>query len=529
MSNTSQTFDFVIVGSGINSLVCAARLAIAGHKVAVIERNDRLGGCIRTDELTLPGFKHDTLSGFHPLFVSSPTYSELNNELSNAGLKYCNTPYPTGVILDDGRSLVLETNRQANIERFNSVAAGDGDAYARALASVEKDAELTFSLLGGAVWSFPTLKVLGKTFVSRGIGGLTDYFGSAIGNCRTWLEGDFNSELVRALFAPWVLHAGLGPDASMSGLMGRVMAFSLEQLGMPIVQGGSSHFVAAFEAIITSHGGEIFKGTHIDEIEVANNVAQSAVASSGLRYIGRKGIICNVAPTQLYLHLLRNASLDSGIIEQIRNYRYGRGDMQIHLALKEPLAWPDPILQKVAMLHITPGLDGVSRAVNEADCGMLPGTATIVAAQPTALDPMRAPNGKHILWIQLQELPRKIKGDAAGEITIGSDGVWTPNIRDAYVQRILQRLEKLAPNLRNALLDVKALSPTDIEKLNINLVGGDPYCGVCSLDQFMLWRPYKGVRNHRTPIKNLTHIGASTHPGPGLGGGSGFLASESLK
>ena len=70
-----HTSDFIIVGSGINSLVAAALLTGQGHSVCVLERNDWIGGCIKTEELTLPGFRHDVFSGFHPLFVTSPAYA----------------------------------------------------------------------------------------------------------------------------------------------------------------------------------------------------------------------------------------------------------------------------------------------------------------------------------------------------------------------------------------------------------------------------------------------------------------------
>ena len=59
--------DAVVVGSGINSLACAAMLARGGWGVRVLEREDELGGCIRTAELTEPGYLHDVFSAWHPL------------------------------------------------------------------------------------------------------------------------------------------------------------------------------------------------------------------------------------------------------------------------------------------------------------------------------------------------------------------------------------------------------------------------------------------------------------------------------
>ncbi len=189
----------------------------------------------------------------------------------------------------------------------------------------------------------------------------------------------------------------------------------------------------------------------------------------------------------------------------------------------------DPDLAKVALLHLTPGLDGVSRATNECERGLLPAEPTVCVGQPASFDPSRAPEDKSILWLQLPEAPRFIKGDAAGEIATPADGRWTDELRERYADRIEALLSRHIANFAEIKLARRAYSPADLESLNMNLVGGDPYGGFCGLDQFFLWRPFKSSVNHRTHVPGLYHIGASTHPGPGLSGGSGFLLASSLR
>jgi phytoene dehydrogenase-like protein len=166
--------------------------------------------------------------------------------------------------------------------------------------------------------------------------------------------------------------------------------------------------------------------------------------------------------------------------------------------------------------------------VNEAERGLLPAEPTICIAQPTALDPSRAPEGKHILWFQLPECPRAPVGDAARELAVSPDAQWTPALRDAYASRVIDRIARQVPNLRSSILGSRVLSPADLEALNMNLVGGDPYGGDCSLDQSFLWRPSQTPRSHATVVPHLWHIGASTHPGPGLAGGWGLHLARSL-
>ncbi|RMF11570.1 MAG: NAD(P)/FAD-dependent oxidoreductase [Alphaproteobacteria bacterium] len=519
--------DVVVVGSGINSLVCAGLVAKADQKVVVLERNEVPGGCIRSGEVTVPGFMHDVLSGFHPLFVTSPGYAELGDDLHARGLEYVNTESPTGVVLPDHRTLILKTSRDANISAFENGAPGDGKAYARSVGEIEAAAPLLFGLLGSEPWRWGTARMLAGEAWKNGPLSLARFFGEAMGTCRHWLETEFRSDVARALLAPWILHTGLGPEAPLSGVMGKLIAFTLEAAGMPVVKGGSVRLVDAFRKLIEDNGGQILCGQDVERVIVRNGRAE-AVRTAGEEYRARRAVVCNVTPTQLYGRLLSDDHVPARVRQEASRYRYGRGDMQIHVAMDEPPDWRDGALSQVAMLHLTSGLDGVSRAVNEAERGLLPAEATIVLAQPTALDPSRAPDGKWILWLQLQELPRNVKGDAAGEIETPPDGRWTDALKERYADRILERVAVHMPNLKRAMLGRTVLSPADLEALNMNLVGGDPYSGDCGIDQFLLWRPLKSLKNHATPVKQLYHIGASTHPGPGLGGGSGYMVAKHL-
>jgi len=526
---SDANYDCVIVGSGINSLVCAALLAKAGKRICVLERNDRLGGCIRTEELTVPGFTHDVMSTAHPLFITSPGYAELADDLHANGLEYVNNDTPTAVVLPDNRSFIMRTSREKNVSNMEALSAGDGQNYQASLALIEKNANLIFGLLSNELWSYATGKLLVSEFFRNGATQTAAFFGEAMQNSRRWLEQGFKSDLVRAMLAPWVLHTGLGPESSMSALMNAVIAFTLEQVGMPLVKGGNYKTVEALEKIIRNNGGELLVNADVSGIVIQRGRAAGVLTTDGKTFDARQAVVCNVTPTQLYRRLLAEADVPPEILQQADQYRYGKGDMQIHLALDEPPDWIDPELRNVILGHITPGLDGVSKAVNEAERGLLPETATIVVGQPTAVDPGRALDGKWILWIQLQELPRVIKGDAAGEIETPADGRWNETVREKYADRIVERLKQHISNLDGNVLGRKVLSPADLEALNMNLVGGDPYSGECSIDQFFFWRPTRSTKNHTTPIKDLYHIGASTHPGPGLGGVSGYLVANNLR
>lgn len=522
--------DYVIIGSGINALVAGALLGKAGRRVLLLERNDRIGGCIRTDEITAPGYIHDVMATTFVLFITSPAYAGLAGDLGKHGLEFCHSEHPTGVLLPDGRSAVLSMKRPENGASLDRLAQGDGARHLADVGGVEQNAPLLFALLGGQLWSWPTAKLLAGEAWRRGPRGLAQFFGEALTPARAWLEANYQSDVVQALWAPWVLHTGLSPESAYSAQMAKVIAFALEAAGAPIVKGGAQKLLDAFAGVIKETGGEI--RTEADVVSVtagAENLARGVKLPDGTEIQARRGVICSVTPTQLYEKLLKDWKLPQEIPAAVRNYRYGKGNFQLHYALKSPPAWLTPGLEKVALLHLTPGLDGVSKAANEAERGMLPEVPTICVGQPAALDPSRAPEGASILWLQLPEAPRHLKGDAAGRIAVAADGAWTESVREAYADRIEAILARHIADFSANKLARKAYSPADLESMNINLVGGDPYGGFCGLDQSFLWRPFKSSVNHRTFIPNLYHIGASTHPGAGLGGGSGFMLAKALR
>jgi phytoene dehydrogenase-like protein len=518
-------FDAVIIGSGINSLAAGALLARAGWSVCVLERNDWLGGAIRTAEITVPGFRHDVFSCWHPLWVGGAAGGLLGDDLAARGLEYRNTDYPTGSVFPDGEAAFLLRTADANTAELDRHAAGDGAAWKTVLDGFLPNADLSFGLLGTELWSRAGLMLAGRAARRLGYSGTAEFSGNVLVSSRHWLETTFGSPYTHGLLAPWVLHTGLGPDAAASGFMTQVIAVALQEGGMPVPKGGGARLVDTLVGLIEANGGSCRTNAEVESILVGSR-AEGVRTVSGDTVAAERAVIANVTPTQLYGRLLGNPS--GRVAESGRRFRYGRAEMQIHFALSEPPRWDgDERLGKTAIVHVTPGLDGVSRAVNEAERGLLPAEATIVCGQPLTVDPSRAPEGKGMLWIQLQELPWAVKGDAAGELDPG-DGSWTEELREAYADRIQRRLEAHIPNLKSAVLGRTSLSPADLQAANPNLHHGDPYSGSLALDQNFLWRPFPSRPGHRTPVDSLWQIGASTWPGPGLGAGSGTIVALEL-
>ena len=517
--------DHVVVGSGINALVAAALLAKKGRRVHVLERNDRLGGCMRTEALTEPGFVHDTLATTFTLFVTGPAMAALGDDLAARGVVFAGGPAPTGVRLPDGRHAVLRTDASANHAAFEALAAGEGDAFADVTARVGQNADLLFGMLGGPAFGSAAMRLLGKAAWSQGTAKVKGTLGELLIPARPFLEHTFASEEMRALLAPWCLHAGLGPEAPFSGGIAQIIAFALQAAGAPIATGGAQRVADALAEIVTAHGGTVEVDAEVVQVAVQDGKATGAILADGREVGAKRGVLASVSPGALYNTLLSDAPSLEEHRAKAGRYRHGRANLQVHYALDGVPDWGAPALAEVALLHLTPGLDGVSRAVNEAERGLIPAEPTLCVGQPHVQDPGRCPQGKAILWVQLPEMPSRVKGDADGTIAASPDGRWTEALGEAVADRVDAILRRNMSNFDTVRRTRRAVTPTDLEALNPNLVGGDPYGGACGIDQFFLFRPFADSLNHETPIKGLMHIGASTHPGPGLSGGSGVLAA----
>lgn len=518
-----KTYDAVVIGAGINGMVAAAELGMAGLDVALVEQSDRLGGFIDSGELTLPGYTHDTYSSWHPLFVSGGAYAVLGEELEARGLEYANTDGAlTGSIAAGGAAVAY---RDAERTAAEFADARDRDAYLAMLAQMDERAGLVFGLLGSELRSPAAAKLALGALRTEKVKGMLAIARDSLMSGRAFGRDRFLGAEADRLWAPWLLHAGLSPDSATGGMMIPVLAASMHGFGLPVVRGGAKRFVAAFERLLEDHGVEVLVGHRAERITVEGRYANGVLTDHGW-IEARRAVLASVAPQALYGTLLKDTPVPARVREQARRFRPGRAAMQLHLALDAPLEWADERFRDVPLVHLSDGSGSTGIACAQADAGQLPAQPTVVVGRQHVLDPSRVPEGKGSLWLQLQEVPWRPIADGAGEIPV--DGTWSAETTRRYVDRVLARVEEHAPGLRSSILHTTVITPEDLAAANPNAVHGDPYGGSMELDQNLLWRPLPDSGAHTTPIGSLFHIGASTHPGGGLSGGAGHLAAQQV-
>ena len=513
----SQSYDAVIIGSGHNALITAAYLSRAGWSVIVLEQNDRPGGLLRTEEL-IPGFIHDVYATAHPLFVTSPAFADLGAELAANGLEYINTDLPTGISLLDGRTAVFSRTAEANITELDRLANGDGAAFAAMLAELDPFVGDVFGLFNRELASPEAQQTIANLMRDGRFAALL--FQSP----RVQVER-FRSPEARAMLGPWAIHLGRTIDEPGGGIWVPLVLLALMAGGMAIPAGGCEKLASALVAIVEGNGGTIHAGSKATRIVVKNGRAVSVHTAEDEIPV-KRAVVASANPDQLYLNLLSEAEIDPLLREQASRFRYGRGCVQISLALSEPPRWPDERFRRVGQPHLSSGLDNCAIACAQGAAGLLPLDPSFTVDCPTDRDPSRAPPGKAVMRLQVLEVPTSPRGDAGGTISVS--GEWTESVKQRFADRILAIVSQHVPNIPDAIIGMHIVSPRELAAFNPNLGPGDPYGGAHDLAQSYVLSPLPGHPSHQSVVPNVYTVGASTWPGHGVNGGSGYIVAQAL-
>lgn len=523
---TMKAYDVIMIGSGHNALITAAYLSRAGRSVLVLEKNDRPGGFVRTEELTLPGFKHDTYSAAHPLFLTGAAYADLGAELEARGLTYVNTDLPTGVSMEDGQTAVMPRTFEALMAEAERLAPGDGAALAGMFEELNPYVGDVFGLFNLDLASPEAAPIIRRLMRDADGDRYTPFAASMFSTARNAVAR-FQSPVMRAMLAPWVTHLGRTPDEAGSGVWVPLTTMALMGGGMPIPVGGSEMLAKSLAQLVTDNGGEIVTGADVKKILVENGRAVGVKTADGHKYKASQAVVASTTPDQLYLELLADTEIAPPLRKQASEYRYGRGCVQIQLALSEPPKWKDARFDKIGQPHLTDGLNGFTMAIAQGMADLLPAKPTFTVDCPTNHDPSRAPAGKAIMRIQVLEVPCRPTGDAAGQIDVG-DGTWTADLTERFAERVLGVVSRHISNIPSAVIGKHVVTPRTIAQFNPNAGPGDPYGGSHDLAQSYLFRPLPGQPSHQTAVESVYMLGAATWPGHGINGGSGYIVAQKL-
>ncbi|WP_446039655.1 phytoene desaturase family protein [Streptomyces sp. SID1121] len=459
--------DAVVVGAGPNGLTAAVELARRGFSVAVFEARDTVGGGARTEELTLPGFRHDPCSAVHPLGVGSPAFKTM--PLDRYGLEWLQPELPMAHPFDNGTAAVLS---RSVAETAASFGARDAGAYRRLVAPfLGRWDELAQDFMSLPMTTLPRHPV---TLARFGLAGLPPY---------GVLARRFRDEKARALFAGLVAHVIAPLNGIATSAVGLVFALAAHAGGWPVPRGGSQSISDALTAYLRALGGTVHTGYEIKRLDDLPPA---------------RAYVFDTSPTAL--------ARIAGLGRVYDGYRYGASVFKIDYALDGPVPWTAEEARRAGTVQIGPTTGEIGRALREASGGQAPATPFLITAQPSLADPSRAPEGKHVFW-------------AYGHVPNGWDG----DLTDAMERQI----ERFAPGFRDRILARATAGPPQLAAKNANYVGGDIACGAASGLQLLL-RPKISLFPYTTPHPAVFLCSSATPPGPGVHGMSGHNAAKAV-
>ena len=463
----------VVIGSGPNGLAAAIVLGRAGVEVEVREAVEHLGGGLRTEQLTLPGFLHDVCATVLPLAVGSPFLRTLD-----LPVEWVHPGAPAAHPLDDGTAVVLERSLDATVEQLGR----DGAAYRKLVEPLVEDwDELAPALLGRI--PPPPRRALRALRAAR-LGPLAAGARAAFGDARSVAESLFETERARAWFAGHCAHSMLPLERRPSAGFGLALAVLGHAVGWPFVLGGSARLADALGERVRELGGTLVTGSPADELP------------------HDRLVLADVPPRELVR--LAHGRLPERYEQRLRRYRHGPGAFKLDWALDGPIPWRAEECRRAGTVHLGGTLDEISHSEWGAWTGREVERPFVLLAQPTLFDETRAPAGKHSAW-------------AYCHVPNGSG--------EDLTERIEAQVERFAPGFRDLVLARSVLDPAALHLRNRNLVGGDLNGGAMDLGQLFA-RPALRVAPWSTPLDSVYLCSASTPPGGGVHGMCGYWAAR---
>ncbi|MFJ1647178.1 phytoene desaturase family protein [Streptomyces sp. NPDC088258] len=463
----TSMLDAVVVGAGPNGLTAAVELARRGFSVAVFEARETVGGGARTEELTLPGFRHDPCSAVHPLAVGSPVFGTM--PLARYGLDWLHPELPMAHPFDDGTAAVLS---RSVAETAASFGPRDAGAYRRLVAPFAgKWDSFAADFMSLPLTALPRDPV---TLARFGLVGLSP---------STWLMRRFRDDRARALFAGLVAHVIAPLGGLATGAVGLVFALAAHAGGWPMPRGGSQSISDALAAYLRDLGGTVHTGYEVKRLDDLPPA---------------RSYIFDTSPTAL--------ARIAGLGRAYDGYRYGASLFKIDYALDGPVPWTAEEPRRAGTVQIGPSSREIGTALRQASGGQAPDTPFLITAQPSLVDPSRAPEGRHVFWAY-GHVPNSWQGD--------------------FTESMERQIERFAPGFRDRVLARATAGPRELADRNANYVGGDIACGAASGLQLLV-RSKLSLSPYTTSHPAVFLCSSATPPGPGVHGMSGHNAAKAV-
>ena len=493
------TPDIVVIGAGPNGLFAACRLARAGVRVLVVEaRPDRPGGALATVETTRPGYRHDVGAGF-VAFRDSVAFQAL--DLARHGLSWRFGTFESCHPAPDDSVAAISRDLERTVRHFGSD--GDGDAW-RKLSALHARVEPELLAYMGP---FPQIRPALRMRPLDAFRVLRIFASTPAG----FANRTFTSGAARRVFPGMTMHVDVGPHDRFGCGLGYMLCLRASTAGFAIPEGGAGAITSALVNELEALGGAVRLGARVDRVVVRGGRARSVVLSDGTEIEAPRGVVADTSAPSLYLRLLTEDVVPGWIRRRMRVFPMGWGTFKVDFALSAPVPWRLEACCQSAVVHAGDSVDDLARHVAEVRSGVLPTNPYLVIGQHSLFDSLRAPPGGHTLYVY-------------GRVPARPEGGWAQHA-EAFADRIVDRIEGMAPGFRATVLERAIHTPVDLEQMDANLIDGDLGGGSNAWHRQLVFRPVFPYFRYRTPVRRLYLCSMYTHPGTGIHGMCGWNAA----
>jgi len=494
-----MSHDALVVGSGPNGLSAAITLARSGWRVLVLEASERSGGAVATEELTLPGFRHDTYSSVYPAGAASPVFARM--PLQRHGLRWIHPAVCYAHPLGDDRAVALHRDLDRTAECLDGIHSGDGERWRGFVSPLLRHFDaLRHAMLGG----FPPVKAATRLAAGLGMGGMLDLTRLLLMPATTLGEELFEDDGTRAWLYGSAMHSDVPPGGAGSAIAAAYLNLLGHGVGWPSPEGGAGNLTRSLVSYLQELGGQLRTGATVTRLASERGRVVGVELAGGER-LSAPVVVADVMP--LAVAGLAGDALPATYARALRNYRYGPSTLKVDWALDGEIPWSAPEAREAGTVHV--GGSAAEMLESTSQANGLRERPFMLLGQQSIADPSRAPAGKHTAWAY----------------THGPHSVDWAAERDRHVERMEAQVERFAPGFRERILARHVLGPADLQARNANLLRGDVGGGSYSLDQ-VIFRPVPSLAPYRTPVRGLYLGSAATFPGGGVHGVPGHAAAR---
>jgi len=516
-----MNYNAIVIGGGHNGLTAAAYLARAGRKVLVLERRHLVGGAAVTEEV-FAGFRFSVCS-----YVVSLLRPEIIRDLDlpRHGLEILPldgtfTPMPNGDYLWRVND---HAKTQREIRRHSKLDAEAYDEYGKAMVEMARFVKPILDMTPPDPLTLDPRQLMKVLFLGRRFRNLADadrynQVQLMTMSASDFLDQWFETDVLKAtMAASGIIGTFLGvrsPGTAyvlLHHYMGEIDG-AFRSWGF--ARGGTGAISNAIASAAQEAGVEIRTEASVAHIKIRGGDATGVVLANGDE-LSADLVVSSVDPHLTFLKFIDANELPGDFLEDVRRYKFRGSSGKVNLALDalpDFTCRPGPGPHLRGAISISPSIDYMERAYDQAKYGEFSRRPYIDMVIPTLTDPSVAPPGKHILSCFVQYAPYKLKA-----------GTWDDQ-REAFGDTVIDTIAEHAPNIRDIILHRQVLTPLDLER-DFGLTEGNIFQGELTLEQLFFARPVPGWAQYNTPIRNLWMCGSATHPGGGIMGAPGRNAA----